>query len=133
MDPCLSLSSLKASLLMDPRGKIQEERIYFQTQFNSNQLKRHLKKMIIKYFSKEQIKINTPRVLHKDLFRKRPIRITHTTFRGPKGLLCFTPLLASVGTPGFQGNEFLYMVRSGVFSQGEHQELTSWHSILFPL
>lgn len=45
---------------MDPRGKIKEERVYYQTWSKGDQLKTYLKKkMIIKYFSKEQIKINT--------------------------------------------------------------------------
>lgn len=64
--------------------------------------------MIIKYFSKEQIKINAPRVIHKDLFKKCPISIIQHHISGTEGTAPFHPLFAIVDTPGFQGNAIFF-------------------------
>ena len=48
MGSCLSLSILKVNLLMDPpKGKVKEERVCFQMQFNGNQLTKHIKNNLL--------------------------------------------------------------------------------------
>lgn len=94
--------------------------------------------MIIKYFSKEQIKINAPRVIHKDLFKKCPISIIQHHISGTEGTAPFHPLFAIVDTPGFQGNAifffffFLHVQKQHILSREAPGAIIWWHSILFP-